>query len=464
MSLSAAFGLLLLLPWVEAEEVFLRPSEAHALLPRVRRANWGYLEELKQGNLERECMEELCDYEEAREVFEDDTNTRNHLRCFHLSGSSPCDTKPCLNNGTCVYVNKTYECQCLEGFEGTRCQDAFEDTLRCLYLNGGCEHFCESTGWQHWCECAEGYVLGEDGKKCVPQVQYPCGRIAVSQLKNDETDQPQLRAVGGNHCSRGHCPWQVLLEHKGKSLCGGALIHTEWVVTAAHCLDKTDSKDLQVVAGEYDLWNGEEGSEQRIPVSRAIAHEGYNDTSGDSDIALVRLRRPIAPSPHAVPVCLPRRSLSETELLAVHVSTVSGWGSHTAGGNSWPNAPPSRLASPVLRRLVVPTLSSAECTLNSGVNITSNMFCAGYFQGGSQPSCRGNDGSPHVTQYRDTAFLTGVVGWGKGCAQPGYYMIFTKVSNFLDWLKEKMKLDAAVLHQHEVPLFPTKQNIAQTGE
>ena len=55
--------------------VFLEKREANTLLPRSRRANSGFLEELKQGNLERECVEEICDFEEAREVFEDDHKT-----------------------------------------------------------------------------------------------------------------------------------------------------------------------------------------------------------------------------------------------------------------------------------------------------------------------------------------------------------------------------------------------------
>lgn len=55
--------------------VFVEKHEADAVLSRWRRANSGFLEELKQGNLERECHEELCNHEEAREVFEDDTLT-----------------------------------------------------------------------------------------------------------------------------------------------------------------------------------------------------------------------------------------------------------------------------------------------------------------------------------------------------------------------------------------------------
>lgn len=55
--------------------VFLRRDDANSVLRRSRRANSGFLEEVKGGNLERECIEEVCDYEEAREVFEDDDLT-----------------------------------------------------------------------------------------------------------------------------------------------------------------------------------------------------------------------------------------------------------------------------------------------------------------------------------------------------------------------------------------------------
>ena len=55
--------------------VFVEKREANGVLQRWRRANSGFLEELQQGNLERECIEEICDYEEAREVFEDNDKT-----------------------------------------------------------------------------------------------------------------------------------------------------------------------------------------------------------------------------------------------------------------------------------------------------------------------------------------------------------------------------------------------------
>uniref|UniRef100_A0A8C8S5Z2 Proline rich and Gla domain 1 n=1 Tax=Pelusios castaneus TaxID=367368 RepID=A0A8C8S5Z2_9SAUR len=55
--------------------VFLTENKANSVLKRYRRAN-GFLEEIKQGNIERECKEEICNYEEAREAFENDEKTR----------------------------------------------------------------------------------------------------------------------------------------------------------------------------------------------------------------------------------------------------------------------------------------------------------------------------------------------------------------------------------------------------
>lgn len=57
------------------------PKEASEFLRRHRRANQVF-EETKQGHLERECVEEKCTKEEAREVFENDPETvRGILVC-----------------------------------------------------------------------------------------------------------------------------------------------------------------------------------------------------------------------------------------------------------------------------------------------------------------------------------------------------------------------------------------------
>ncbi|KAM4601682.1 uncharacterized protein ACJ7VT_019731 [Polymixia lowei] len=415
--------------------VFLERGDAHGVLQRSRRANTGFLEELKPGNLERECIEEICDYEEAREVFEDDDNTKQFWLTYNRR--DPCLVNPCRNNGTCIYMESSYICQCPEGYEGRYCQTVFEDSLKCLYQNGGCQHFCDGSGPRRTCTCTEGYELGEDGRQCVAQVQYPCGLVPPEDPEVNHTVQGQTRLVGGNHCPKGECPWQVLVQYRGNSHCGGVLVRPDWVITAAHCIHGNDLSDLTVVAGEHDL-DVEEGTEQRMPISMAIPHERYAPATGDSDIALLCLGRPVALGRYAVPVCLPQRDFLERELTPVRYHSISGWGRRTSGGNQEKPDASQGPTSPVLRRLSVPLLSNAHCSQRSGFNFTDSMLCAGYLEG-HQDACTGDDGSPLVTLYGSTHFLMGVVGWGRGCPHPGYYGVYTNMAHFLDWVEGTMK-------------------------
>lgn len=55
--------------------MFVPASSANQVLLRWKRAGSYILEELFEGNLEKECYEEICVHEEAREVFEDDDAT-----------------------------------------------------------------------------------------------------------------------------------------------------------------------------------------------------------------------------------------------------------------------------------------------------------------------------------------------------------------------------------------------------
>uniref|UniRef100_A0A8C5SW94 Gla domain-containing protein n=1 Tax=Laticauda laticaudata TaxID=8630 RepID=A0A8C5SW94_LATLA len=54
-------------------------EKASTVMHRYKRFNSGRLEEVLQGNLERECLEEVCNFEEAREIFENDEKTVSHL-------------------------------------------------------------------------------------------------------------------------------------------------------------------------------------------------------------------------------------------------------------------------------------------------------------------------------------------------------------------------------------------------
>lgn len=180
--------------------------------------------------------------------------------------------------------------------------------------------------------------------------------------------------------------------------------------------------------------DADEGTEQKTPVATVFAHEGYVSETGDKDIALLQLNASVSLNRGVVPVCLPTRDLAERELLMTRYHTVSGWGKRTAGGNEDPGAVDAAPVSPLLRKFSVPIIPNPQCSHRSQFNFTDNMLCAGYLEG-HQQSCRGDDGSPLVTLYGSTHFLIGVVGWGRGCPNPGYYGVYTNVGNFADWAK-----------------------------
>ncbi|KAI5608867.1 vitamin K-dependent protein C precursor, partial [Silurus asotus] len=486
--------------------VFSSRLKAQMLL-RSKRA-YTFLEELKPASMERECIEERCDFEEAREIYQTREATVDGDQCV---------PNPCIN-GVCVDQIQSYYCSCNPGFEGKHCH--IDSThANCSVDNGGCDHNCherkDSTG--RYCSCTDGYTLHEDYKQCVPKSQHSCGQIliaksayntyntksfeglqpwlfgaegpipfwrnsslhhwsenvwksgatsrrpkrsirperqrvkvpecnATSQCSNTKFQKRQkdkislIRTkpieglqpwlVGGEVGKRGESPWQVscflgnvLLQYtKWKFHCGGVLIDDLWVLTAAHCLEGFSRFGVRL--GDYKRFEFE-GSEVTLAVVQSVAHPNYNSQKADNDIAMLRLVSPAPFSKYIVPACLPSKDLAERVLhLNGTMTVVTGWGTDKQG--SIPH-------SSDLKHINVPLVKHSECRRHMSNNLTENVMCAGSI-GSIKDACSGDSGGPMMTLYRNTWFLIGLVSWGEGCGHTDKLGIYTKVSNYLDWI------------------------------
>lgn len=233
--------------------------------------------------------------------------------------------------------------------------------------------------------------------------------------------------VGGEPAAVGELPWQVAV-YPGPYLCGGTLISTQWVVTAAHCVvDDAGAVmapgDIEVIAGEYNR-NQSDGTEQQRSVTAVYVHPDYDPSgSNDSDIALLQLESAVTlgPSVGIVPLA---SSPAHDALVAPGVSSlVSGWGATSEGGSS----------ATILQKVRLPIVSNATCNTSYGGSITANMLCAGFASGGKD-SCQGDSGGPLVVPDGSGWRLAGVVSFGNGCARPNYYGVYTRISSFTAWI------------------------------
>ncbi|CAL8303861.1 unnamed protein product [Gadus morhua 'NCC'] len=154
--------------------VLLPRHSANGVLRRQRRYNTGRLEELQRDNLERECLEERCNMEEAREVFEN--NEKNmEFWARYVDGDQCKPESPCQNGGLCKDGVNGYFCFCQADFSGKNCE--IEIAKQCYNNNGGCAHFCAMQQERSVCHCARGYKLQPDRKSCESTELFACGHI-----------------------------------------------------------------------------------------------------------------------------------------------------------------------------------------------------------------------------------------------------------------------------------------------
>ncbi|KAF4585396.1 trypsin-related protease [Ophiocordyceps camponoti-floridani] len=240
------------------------------------------------------------------------------------------------------------------------------------------------------------------------------------------------RIIGGGEAQSGEFPYLVGIMNRQKEVevsCGGLLLDSKTVLTAAHCATNDTRvlgpQNLRIRAGSLHLQSG--GIESNV--SQIVMHPGYNHSTLDSDIAILKLVDPIQED--LPKISYNTRLADEGSDPAPNETVVlAGWGVTSDGSKpQW------------LKKVEMPVVSREICRESyakspSRLPITKNKICAGKH---GSTGCEGDSGGPLIS--KSSGQVVGIVSHGSGpdCNAPGTFGAYTRVANYLSFIRENME-------------------------
>lgn len=297
-------------------------------------------------------------------------------------------------------------------------------------------------------------IIGEIGgsTQCKPR---PLRDYAEKMVGGDVTTAelwPGIVALGAQTKTGSHAYYN----------CGGVLLNARTVLTAAHCLNGSEqdpntrawsavSNDgakwpMIVISNSDDLANDDPEVAARVIDGEVIsepdgrAYRVDPDARQFNDIALLKLDRDL-PGPYA----RLSGSLDADPAIEGHLLWAAGFGKTEEHGKafSWFSSRRGefRTSAPaqVLSDAILQFKPRNQCAQSIDPSISDTMhICAGWDEGGHD-SCQGDSGGPLTVLDGDGCpVVVGLTSFGVGCGQPGKYGVYTRVSQYRDWIEARV--------------------------